>query len=182
MRPRLPLHRNHRPQCRSRPIKANHSASCSTCGPTKLEDERVRRYAAHALGELRDEGAIKPLIAAAEEREILLRQAAYFKARLRQQYRGPLLQKLNECQNLIEILRAKFAEIEGFRSRAKINLFGPYGLCRCNPFVHCLLRDRARVIDEVRTTGAQAGVIGKAIYEGMFSVVQALARAAQGKL
>jgi phosphoribosylformimino-5-aminoimidazole carboxamide ribonucleotide (ProFAR) isomerase len=39
---------------------------------------------------------------------------------------------------------------------------------------------RLEDIDQVKTTGAQAVVIGKAIYEGMFTVAQALARAAQG--
>ena len=41
---------------------------------------------------------------------------------------------------------------------------------------------RLEDIDLVKTTGAQAVVIGKAIYEGMFTVAQALARAAQGKV
>jgi phosphoribosylformimino-5-aminoimidazole carboxamide ribotide isomerase len=40
---------------------------------------------------------------------------------------------------------------------------------------------RLEDIDQVKTTGAQAVVIGKAIYEGMFTVAEALARAAQGK-
>ncbi len=41
---------------------------------------------------------------------------------------------------------------------------------------------RLEDIDQVKTTGAQAVVIGKAIYEGTFTVVQALARAAQGRV
>jgi len=41
---------------------------------------------------------------------------------------------------------------------------------------------RLEDIDQVKTTGAHAVVIGKAIYEGMFTVAEALARAAQGKL
>jgi phosphoribosylformimino-5-aminoimidazole carboxamide ribotide isomerase len=40
---------------------------------------------------------------------------------------------------------------------------------------------RLEDIDQVKTTGAQAVVIGKALYEGMFTVAEALARAAQGK-
>jgi len=41
---------------------------------------------------------------------------------------------------------------------------------------------RLEDIDQVKTTGAHAVVIGKAIYEGMFTIAEALARAAQGKV
>jgi phosphoribosylformimino-5-aminoimidazole carboxamide ribotide isomerase len=41
---------------------------------------------------------------------------------------------------------------------------------------------RLEDIDQVKTTGAQAVVIGKAIYEGMFTVAQALERAAREEI
>jgi phosphoribosylformimino-5-aminoimidazole carboxamide ribotide isomerase len=41
---------------------------------------------------------------------------------------------------------------------------------------------RLEDIDQVKTTGAQAVVIGKALYEGTFTIAEALARAAQGRV